>query len=158
MTVAATRFTGGGDYLADDIGWKRENKTMKKYFVLLCCALFIAALAACGSKPAETSYQQISQEEAKNLMDTEASYIILDVRTEEEYRERHIPGAVCVPNETISDTLPQELPDTEQMILVYCRSGNRSKQAAEKLAAMGYTDIREFGGITTWPYETVSDE
>lgn len=131
---------------------------MKKYFALLWCALFIAAFAACGDKQTEASYQQISQEEAKNLMDGETSCVILDVRTEEEYAELHIPGAVCVPNETISDTPPEELPDKEQMILVYCRSGNRSKQAAEKLVAMGYSDIREFGGITTWPYETVSGE
>lgn len=133
---------------------------MKKYLsaLLFCGALLITALLACGNEQTEASYQQISQEEAKKLMDSEESFVILDVRTEEEYEEQHIPGAVCVPNETISDTPPGELPDMEQMILVYCRSGNRSKQAAEKLAAMGYTDIREFGGITTWPYETVSGE
>lgn len=131
---------------------------MRKMITFICIVLSAVALASCAGNQTETSYQQISQEEAKNLMDTEESYLILDVRTEEEYGELHIPGAICVPNETISDTPPEELPDLEQMILVYCRSGNRSKQAAEKLAAMGYTDIREFGGITTWPYETVSGE
>ena len=87
-------------------------------------------------------------------MDTREDALVLDVRTEAEYEEAHIPGAVCVPNESIQDTMPEELPDKEQLILVYCRSGNRSKQAAEKLANLGYTNVMEFGGINTWPYET----
>ena len=85
-----------------------------------------------------------------------AVYIVLDVRTPAEYAERHIPGAINVPNETIGNTAPEQLPDRKQLILVYCRSGKRSKQAADKLAALGYTNIVEFGGINSWPGETVA--
>ena len=101
------------------------------------------------------SYNSISQQEAKELMES-TDCIILDVRTEEEYEESHIPNAICVPNEIISGDQGQiisELPDKEQTILVYCRSGRRSKEAAQKLVAMGYTDIREFGGIIDWDGE-----
>ena len=94
--------------------------------------------------------------EAVSLMETETDYIILDVRTQEEYEDRHIPGALCIPNETIGSEDIPELPDKEQLILVYCRSGNRSKQASEKLTALGYTNIVEFGGINDWTGETVS--
>ena len=98
----------------------------------------------------QMSYEQITQDEAKTLMAESENYVILDVRTEAEYAEGHIPGAICVPNETIGDNMPEELPDKDQLILVYCRSGNRSKQASEKLAKLGYTNIKEFGGINTW--------
>lgn len=98
-------------------------------------------------------YEQISAEKAKELMDNEKSVIILDVRTPEEYAEGHIPDAVNVPNETIDSEMPEELPDKDALILVYCRSGNRSVQASEKLAEIGYTNIKEFGGINDWPYE-----
>ena len=101
---------------------------------------------------------QISMNEAMEMMETEEGYIILDVRTMEEYKEGHIPGAICVPNETIGENEIEELPDKEQMILVYCRSGNRSKQAAAKLAEQGYTQIYEFGGIIDWPGEVVAGE
>jgi len=83
--------------------------------------------------------------------------LILDVRTPEEFAEKHIPHAINIPNETIGTAEIPELPDKAQLILVYCRSGNRSKQASEKLAALGYTNIVEFGGINDWPGETVSD-
>lgn len=99
------------------------------------------------------TYEQISQDEAKELMAGEEGYIILDVRTQSEYANGHIPGAICVPNEGISDVMPPELPDLEQLILVYCRSGNRSKQAAKKLAEIGYSNVKEFGGINTWDGE-----
>jgi len=95
-------------------------------------------------------YKQISMAEAKEIMSTEEEFIILDVRTQEEYADGHIPGAICVPNETIGTEPPVELPDKEKKILVYCRSGNRSRQAAAKLAAMGYSNIVEFGGIMDW--------
>ena len=95
-------------------------------------------------------YEQISQDEARLLMAEAENRIILDVRTQEEYAEGHIPGAICVPNETIGADMPEELPDKEQLILVYCRSGNRSKKAAEKLVKIGYTNVKEFGGIITW--------
>ena len=99
------------------------------------------------------SYTQISMEEAVAMMATEENYIILDVRTTEEFAEKHIPNAINIPNETIGSEELAELPDKNQLILVYCRSGNRSKQASEKLAALGYTNIYEFGGINDWTGE-----
>lgn len=101
------------------------------------------------------SYRQISSSEAQEMMKTEKDYIILDVRTESEYNGGHIPNAICIPNESITDIEPSQLPDKDQLILVYCRSGRRSKEAAAKLAAMGYTNIVEFGGIIDWKGETV---
>jgi len=98
----------------------------------------------------DMTYEQISMEEAKQLMADEEGYVILDVRTLEEYTTGHIPGAICLPNENIGTAPPEELPNKEQLILVYCRSGNRSKQASQKLAKMGYTNIKEFGGIMDW--------
>ena len=111
--------------------------------------------SAAGSGPVkEDGYMKITMEQAQNLMKTEENYIILDVRREDEYAAGHIPGAVLLPNETITaETASEVLPDQDQMILVYCRSGNRSKQAAAKLADLGYSDIREFGGILDWPGE-----
>lgn len=101
---------------------------------------------------------QISMNEAVEMMETEKDYIILDVRTIEEYEEGHIPGAICVPNETIGENVIEELPDKGQIIFVYCRSGNRSKQAATKLAEQGYTNIYEFGGSIDWTGEIVSEK
>ena len=123
---------------------------MKRIIPLL---LVFLALAGCGPK---YSYTQISMEEAIAMMEESTDYILLDVRTHEEFAELHIPGAICVPNEEIgTDEIP-ELPNKEQLILVYCRSGNRSKQASEKLANLGYSNVYEFGGIIDWPGETVS--
>lgn len=103
------------------------------------------------------TYTQISMDEAVTMMEQETDYIILDVRRPDEFAEKHIPNAINVPNETIgSDPVP-ELPKEDQLILVYCRSGNRSKQASEKLAALGYTNVYEFGGIMDWTGETVSE-
>ena len=96
------------------------------------------------------TYEQISMEDAVRLMKEEEDYIILDVRTVEEYEAGHIPNAICISNETIGTEDPKELPDKEQLILVYCRSGNRSKQASGKLVALGYTNVKEFGGIIDW--------
>ncbi len=127
---------------------------MKRILPMLLALLL---LAGCG-QPAEqiASYRQISAEEAADMMEKESGYIILDVRTPEEFAERHIPGALNIPNETIGTEEIPALPDKQQLILVYCRSGNRSKQASEKLAAQGYTNIVEFGGINDWTGETVS--
>ena len=127
---------------------------MKRILPMLLALLL---LAGCG-QPAEqvASYRQISAEEAADMMEKESGYIILDVRTPEEFAERHIPGALNIPNETIGTEKIPALPDKQQLILVYCRSGNRSKQASEKLAAQGYTNIVEFGGINDWAGETVS--
>lgn len=115
----------------------------------------MAMLTGCGKNEKEAAYRQVSADEAMSIMESEDNYIILDVRTPEEYSERHIPDAINVPNETIGNEPVTELPDKNQLILVYCRSGNRSKQASEKLAALGYTNIVEFGGINSWTGETV---
>ncbi|MDY4799749.1 MAG: rhodanese-like domain-containing protein [Bullifex sp.] len=121
---------------------------MKKLTVLLIIALAMASCTASG-------YKQVSSDEAARLMAESKGYVILDVRTAEEYRSGHIDGAICIPNETIGKDMPEELPDKNQRIFVYCRSGNRSRQAASKLAALGYTDIIEFGGINSWKGKTV---
>lgn len=127
---------------------------MKKVIPLL---LLLFLFTGCGaSTETSSSYQQISMEEAVSMIEKEDSYILLDVRTVEEFEERHIPGAINIPNETISFEEIPELPDKNQLILVYCRSGNRSKQASQKLAQQGYTNIVEFGGINDWTGETVS--
>ena len=126
---------------------------MKKIIPFLMALLL---LAWCGAQSEESTYRQINAEEAATMMEEESSYIILDVRTAEEYSEKHIPGAINIPNETIGTEDIPELPDKEQLILVYCRSGNRSKQAAEKLVKLGYTNIVEFGGINDWTGKTVS--
>ena len=127
---------------------------MKKFITLLLSVLLLAGCALPAGQ--EVSYRQINMDEAITMMEEESSYIILDVRTPEEFADKHIPGAINIPNETISTEEIPELPDKDQLILVYCRSGNRSKQASEKLAALGYTNIVEFGGINDWPGETVT--
>lgn len=128
---------------------------MKKFITLLLSVLFLAGCALPAGQ--EVSYRQINMDEAITMMEEGSGYIILDVRTPGEFEEKHIPGAINVANETIgTDEIP-ELPDKDQLILVYCRSGNRSKQASEKLVALGYTNIVEFGGINDWPGETVTE-
>ena len=102
-------------------------------------------------------FLNITAEEAKKFMDSEEGCIILDVRTREEYDQGHIPGAILIPNTEIEAKAADLLPDKDQLILVYCRSGRRSKLAAQSLADLGYTNIREFGGILDWPYEVVQD-
>ena len=114
--------------------------------------------AGCAAQSSEGTYRQISAEEAVTMMAEETGYIILDVRTAQEYDEKHIPGAINIANESIGTEDIPELPDKDQLILVYCRSGNRSKQASEKLVKLGYTNIVEFGGINSWPGETVTGE
>ena len=127
---------------------------MKKW---IAAVLFLALVLSGFAYQEEMymNYKQIDMEEAIDIMETEKDYIILDVRTLQEYQVMHIPGAICIPNETIGSVEPEELPDKDQLILVYCRSGNRSKQAAQKLADLGYSNIVEFGGIIRWPGETV---
>jgi len=129
---------------------------MKKLIPVLL--LNILLLSACAGPAEETplTYRQTDAYEAASMMAKEEDYIILDVRTQAEFEAAHIPGAICIPNETISDQPIDRLPDKDQLILVYCRSGNRSKQASEKLVKLGYTNIVEFGGISSWPGETVS--
>ena len=127
---------------------------MKKFIPLLLSVLFLAGCALPAGQ--EVSYRQINMDEAITMMEEESGYMILDVRTPEEFADKHIPGAINIPNETISTEEIPELPDKDQLILVYCRSGNRSKQASEKLVALGYTNIVEFGGINDWPGEIVT--
>ena len=131
---------------------QRNNKIRVSTAVV--AALMAALLAACGasSKP---SYRQITADEAARMMQEETDFVLLDVRTQEEYASGHIPGAICIPNETIGSEEIPELPDKDQLILVYCRSGNRSKQASQKLAEQGYTNVVEFGGINGWTGEIV---
>ena len=120
----------------------------KQSFALLLTLVLL--LTACAQA---ASYEQITQEEAKRIMDTTKGYLLLDTRTREEYDHSHIPGALLIPHTEIADRAEAELPDKDQVILVYCRSGNRSKQASELLSELGYTNVKEFGGINTWPYE-----
>ena len=109
----------------------------------------------CVSDGGSATYEQISGAEAKALMDSEGGYIIIDARTQEEYDQGHIPGAILIPEYEIADRAEKELPDKDQLILVYCRSGRRSKIAAEELVKLGYTNVKEFGGIIDWEYEIV---
>ena len=125
-----------------------------KWIPILMALLLLSGCAAQVQK--EQSYRQINMDEAIAMMEAESDYIILDVRTPEEFSEKHIPGAINVANESIGSEEIPELPDKDQLILVYCRSGNRSKQASEKLVALGYTNIVEFGGINDWPGEVIS--
>ncbi|MDO4481921.1 MAG: rhodanese-like domain-containing protein [Bacillota bacterium] len=125
---------------------------MRKSFILIIIAIILAVIAS--MLPDKIEYKQITMEEAKSIIDSQVDYVLLDVRTQAEYDEGHIPGAVCIPNESITGKDIAELPDKNSLILVYCRSGNRSKQAAQKLADMGYKNVREFGGITDWTGET----
>ena len=124
---------------------------MKRMISLL---LSLLLLAGCGRNTADGAYQQITQEDAKEMMDTQ-EVIILDVREQAEYDSGHIPGAVLLPVGTIDETTAAEvIPEKDSKVLVYCRSGNRSKTASAALADLGYTNVYEFGGINTWPYDT----
>ena len=123
---------------------------MKKLVGLLLVMMLAMAVAGCDDEGESLGYVQISTDEAVTMMAEQEDYVILDVRTPEEYAERHIAGAVNLPNEEIGTEPIEELPDLDQLILVYCRSGNRSKQASEKLVKLGYTNVYEFGGINDW--------
>ena len=129
---------------------------MKKLVFLL---LAVMMLTACGQDKENNQgavYVNITAEEAKQIMDNEEGYIILDVRTQEEYDQGHIPGAIVISHEEIAEKAEGVLTDKNQLILVYCRSGRRSKLAAEALVELGYTNIKEFGGIIDWPYEVTT--
>ena len=140
-------------------------KKIARFFLLALSALTLSACAAPAAEVAKENpapspaveYKKISAADAKARMDSGDTIIILDVRTKEEYDAGHIAGAILVPNETIVDKQPELLPDLDAEILVYCRSGNRSAQAAKKLIAIGYTNVADFGGIIDWPYEVVKD-
>ena len=138
----------------------RHKTKQKKYTITVPVILIIQIAAAvlllsgCGT----SGYKQISQEEAMQMMKDESGYLIVDVRRPDEFSESHIAGAINVPNETIEDEMPEALPDKEQVLLVYCRTGRRSKEASQKLADMGYTNVYEFGGIETWEGDTETGE
>ena len=129
-------------------------KINKRFLIALLTFALPFGCVGCSDGGSAT-YEQISGAEAKALMDSESGYIIIDARTQEEYDEGHIPGAILIPEYEIADRAEKELPDKDQMILVYCRSGRRSKIAAEELVKLGYTNVKEFGGIIDWEYEIV---
>ena len=126
---------------------------MKKLCFLLLAVMLLTACGQDKENNQEAVYVNITAEEAKQIMDSEEGYIILDVRTQEEYDQGHIPGAIVISHDEIEEKAEEVLTDKKQLILVYCRSGRRSKLAAEALAELGYTNIKEFGGIIDWPYE-----
>lgn len=129
-------------------------KRNKRFLIMLLTLALPFGCVGCSNGGSAT-YEQISGAEAKALMDSESGYIIIDARTQEEYDEWHIPGAILIPEYEIADRAEKELPDKDQLILVYCRSGRRSKIAAEELVKLGYTNVKEFGGIIDWEYEIV---
>ncbi len=120
--------------------------------------LFLVGCAASSGQEGDgeskdRGFEQIDAEAAKKIMDEESDYVILDVRTQDEYDQGHIPGAVLLPHDAVSKDAERILPRKDQLVLVYCRSGNRSKQASQALVDLGYTNIVEFGGINDWPYD-----
>ena len=132
---------------------------MKRFSVILIliitCTAVLYGCTSGGENNMENSYEQITPAKAKEIMDERDAYVILDVRTQEEFDEAHIDGAILIPDYEIADKAESVLKDKNQLILVYCRSGRRSKLAASELVSLGYTNVKEFGGIIDWPYETV---
>ena len=129
---------------------------MKKLIPILLSALMFAGCAGTSNNHTNT-YRSITMDDAVTMMAQETGYIILDVRRPDEYAAGHIPNAINVPNESIGTSEIPGLPDKNQLIMVYCRSGRRSKEASEKLVKLGYTNIVEFGGILDWKGEIVTD-
>ena len=138
---------------------KKTVLIMKRFSVILIliitCTAVLYGCTSVGENKMENSYEQITPAEAKEIMDESDGYVILDVRTQEEYDEAHIDGAILIPDYEIAAKAESVLKDKNQLILVYCRSGRRSKLAAAALVKLGYTNVKEFGGIIDWPYETV---
>ena len=142
----------------------QKKEKLKMWIVALTALLILLFIGGCSLRGQVldgdgmvNSYKQISQEEAAQMME-EDDVVILDVRTVEEYNEGHIPGAICIPNEDIRGEKPEELPDVDQVLLIYCRTGRRSKEAADKLFNLGYNNVYEFGGIVDWTGEIVTEE
>lgn len=134
-------------------------RRLARVLVVLAALLLMTGCATAAQVEEDddmaASYTQISQNRAKEMMALDDGHVIVDVRRQDEYDAGHIPGAILIPNESIDTERPAELPDLDQVVLIYCRSGNRSKQAAQKLADMGYTNVHEFGGIIDWTGEVV---
>ena len=131
-------------------------KKLRGLIIMLVISLSLFGLTACGGENGKTlTYEQITPQRAKEIMDTQQDYIIIDARTQEEFAEGHIENAILMPEYEIANRAEKELPDKDALILVYCRSGRRSKIASEELVKLGYTNVKEFGGIIDWPYETV---
>ena len=131
-------------------------KKVKGLIIMLLISLSLFGLTACNDANGKSStYEQITAEQAKTIMDTEKDYVIIDARTEEEFAEGHIENAILIPEYEIANRAEKELPDKDDFILVYCRSGRRSKIASEELVKLGYTNVKEFGGIIDWPYDIV---
>lgn len=139
----------------------KNRYTVFAVLVVLCCLIGMVSCKDNSTSPehntedTELNYEQITAEDAKRLMDTQKDYIIIDARTEEEFAAGHIKGAMLIPEYEISSRAEMELTDKDQLILVYCRSGRRSKIASQALVDLGYRNVKEFGGIIDWPYETV---
>ena len=127
---------------------------MKRFIARILSVLILLSFVSCGEAPKQNiTYERISAEEAKAIMDRESGYIIIDARTQSEYDEGHIPGAILIPEYEIANKADELPKDKDQLILVYCRSGRRSKIAAQALVELGYTNVKEFGGIIDWKYE-----
>ena len=130
---------------------------MKRIIIVVSVALMLISLFVACNGNNKRAYEQITPAEAKEIMESEEGYVILDVRTPEEFAEGHIEGAILIPDYEIAEKAEKVLTDKDQLILVYCRSGRRSKNAANELAALGYTNVKEFGGINDWKYGTVTE-
>ena len=131
-------------------------KKVKGLIIMLLISLSLFGMTACdGENKKSSTYEQITAEQAKTIMYTEKDYVIIDARTEEEFAEGHIENAILIPEYEIANRAEKELPDKEQLILVYCRSGRRSKIASDELVKLGYSNVKEFGGIIDWPYDIV---
>ncbi len=128
-----------------------------KHIMLLAILSSALLLTGCIGEQAKAAYRRVSAEEAQRIMKTESGYQIVDVRTPEEYASGHIPNAICIPNESIGKEPPAELSDKKQLLLIYCRSGRRSKEAANKLVELGYENVVDFGGIIDWPGEKTTE-
>ena len=132
-------------------------KNFKKFIATVFLSFSLISLAACFAGSSDTpTFKQITAKEAKEIMDSEKDCIIIDARTQEEFDEGHIKGAIMIPEYEITQRAENELPDKNALILVYCRSGRRSKIASQALVSLGYTNVKEFGGIIDWPYEIVN--
>lgn len=131
----------------------KEVSALKKLIFIILALMFCTACGQDKENSQEVVYVNITAQQAKEIMDSREGYVILDTRTQQEYDEGHIPGAILIPHDEILEKAETVLTDKNQLILVYCRSGRRSKLAAEDLVKLGYTNIKEFGGIIDWPYE-----